>query len=193
VDAIAEPFDSEPTAEVPAYPDEVRDDVTEPPTDKTAEVPAYADEVRDDVSERPTDEAAEVPAHAAEARDDVTEPPTDEAAEVPAYAAEAHGDVIESPPIETANRRAGFETPIYVTPASTPATDYLIDEVDAAFITAGLPATGEPTSAHAAAVLETIARRLRSGELALPSTSDSQLGSDEATLATVLAALLARR
>jgi hypothetical protein len=83
------------------------------------------------------------------------------------------------------------EPKLFIAPASDPPADSLIDEVDAAFITAGLP-TQEVASAEAiaaATTLESIARCLRAGELEL--RTGAATSSDAATLATVLAALLA--
>jgi hypothetical protein len=83
------------------------------------------------------------------------------------------------------------EPKLFVAPASDPPADSLIDEVDAAFITAGLPTqeAASPAAIAAATSLESIARRLRAGELEL--RGGAALSSDAATLASVLAALLA--
>ncbi len=93
--------------------------------------------------------------------------------------------------------RAAYQTPIFVAPTSEPPAESLIDEVDAAFITSGRPSGPESSASdevlRAAANLEAIARKLRSGKVELRSVSESSLASDEATLATVLAALLATR
>ncbi len=90
-----------------------------------------------------------------------------------------------------------LDAPRFVAPASEPAADSLIDEVDAAFITAGLPSTGgaSPTddALNAAATLEAVARRLRAGEIALRAAHGASMSSQESTLATVLASLLANR
>ncbi|MGH7713934.1 MAG: hypothetical protein ACREOG_21825 [Gemmatimonadaceae bacterium] len=121
-------------------------------------------------------------------------------AEVPAYVDH------ESPTYSTEELRAyatardtsdELERPLFVAPASDPPTDSLIDEVDAAFITSGLPSGGAAVASEAAlstaAMLDTIARRLRAGEIQLPASSAASTASEEAALATVLAALLANR
>lgn len=90
-----------------------------------------------------------------------------------------------------------LDAPLFVAPGREPAAESLIDEVDAAFITAGLPSSGEASASddavQAAASLEGIARRLRAGNIALRPASGARMSSDVSALATVLAALLADR
>ncbi|MGQ0639432.1 MAG: hypothetical protein ACT4P6_01470 [Gemmatimonadaceae bacterium] len=120
----------------------------------------------------------------------VASPDPEETVEVPAYDTEIADEVpVELPP------RTAFETPIFVAPTRHPAAESSIDEIDAAFISAGLPSTNDSGSDHARAaeVLERIARRLRAGEIKLPQAIESNAVSEEATLAAVLAALLANR
>ena len=93
--------------------------------------------------------------------------------------------------------RAVYQTPLFVPPAGETPAESLIDDVDAAFIAAGLPSAPEyhasQEALRAATSLEAIARKLRTGKIELRSTSQSSLASDEAILAAVLAALLASR
>lgn len=87
-----------------------------------------------------------------------------------------------------------LEAPRFVAPASELPAESLIDEVDAAFITSGLPASRDRASdeaKRAAATLESIAQRLRAGHVHLGSSASAN--SDESVLASVLAALLAKR
>lgn len=88
-----------------------------------------------------------------------------------------------------------LEAPLFIAPNGEPAADSLIDEVDAAFITAGLPSAGAPSdeALRAAAALEEVARRLRAGDLDLQHGAAPSISSEESALATVLAALLANR
>lgn len=88
-----------------------------------------------------------------------------------------------------------LDAPLFIAPNSEPAADSLIDEVDAAFITAGLPSAGAPSddALRAATALEEVARRLRAGDLDLQHGATASISSEESALATVLAALLANR
>lgn len=88
-----------------------------------------------------------------------------------------------------------LDAPLFIAPSSAREADSLIDEVEAAFITAGLPSTGDPSddALRAAAALEEIARRLRAGDIELQRNSTGSIASEESALATVLAALLANR
>jgi hypothetical protein len=108
----------------------------------------------------------------------------------------------EPSPVVSAERpapppRAVYQTPLFVAPAGEVPAESLIDDVDAAFIAAGLPSGPEYSASdealRAAASLEAIARRLRTGKIELRSPSEWSAESDEALLAAVLAALLASR
>jgi len=108
----------------------------------------------------------------------------------------------EPPPAVSMERpapppRAVYQTPLFVAPASEVPAESLIDDVDAAFIAEGLPSGPEYSASdearRAAASLEAIARKLRTGKIELRSLSESTLESDEALLAAVLAALLSSR
>jgi hypothetical protein len=90
-----------------------------------------------------------------------------------------------------------LDAPLFIAPSSEPDADSVIDEVDAAFITAGLPSTGDGSPSddalRAAAALEEVARRLRAGDIDLQRSPTANMSSEESALATVLAALLANR
>jgi hypothetical protein len=127
-------------------------------------------------------------------------PDADVTAEVPAFQdapdeePSAVDEIVALQNVASVAPRKAFETPIYVTPANQASVDTLIDEVDAAFITAGLPTNDHDASEqtlYAATLLESIARRLRTGELRLG--AGSKVSSEESALATVLASLLASR
>jgi hypothetical protein len=79
----------------------------------------------------------------------------------------------------------------FVAPHGETPKDGLVDEVDAAFIASGLPTQelSSPSALSAAETLESVARRLRKGDLRLQSGATA--ASEAATLAAVLAALLA--
>jgi hypothetical protein len=103
-------------------------------------------------------------------------------------------DAVDVAPAPSVEPRRVYETPVFVPLANPPAVESLIDEVDAAFITAGLPSSGALASddaLHAAHLLEATAKRLRAGHIQL--RSPGEVTSEEAALAAVLAALLANR
>lgn len=84
----------------------------------------------------------------------------------------------------------------FVSPRGGAVAESMIDEVDAAFITAGLPAAepvASPEAMRAAAALEDIAELLRAGAIELRPTPGMSMTSKESALASVLAALLAKR
>jgi len=122
-------------------------------------------------------------------------------AEVPAYEPYVVTPPEPSPVISVGRHapppRAVYQTPMFVPPTGETPAESLIDDVDAAFIAAGLPSGPEYSASEealrAAASLEAIARKLRTGKIELRSASESSLASDEAILAAVLAALLATR
>ncbi len=100
------------------------------------------------------------------------------------------------PPIPEYAEPDPLDAPLFIAPNSGPAAD-LIDEVDAAFITAGLPSSGDGSPSddalRAATALEEVARRLRAGDIDLQPGPTASISSEESALATVLAALLANR
>ncbi len=87
--------------------------------------------------------------------------------------------------------------PAYSTaPAIEPSRDVVIDEVEAAFSDSAPPSPSDSRmeEAHAAATtLEAIARRLRRGDVAISPAPGASMSTEESALATVLAALLAKR
>ena len=89
-----------------------------------------------------------------------------------------------------------WETAYLSAPIEEASTDVVIDEVEAAF-SESAPSSNDSArledAAVAAITLEAIARRLRNGEVDIRPAPGARMSAEESALATVLAALLAKR